>query len=84
MFRVIQLMTISTLLLAIGCVKRTERITIFADGSAKFETTIEGDPEDVYEGDAMPSDESGWEIHDKTETDDDGKEKRAIAGGSVR
>lgn len=71
----------------IGCIKRSETITIFEDGRVRLETEIVGDPDDVLNGDAMPTALSGWQVTDRTETDAEGKEeltriaKREIPAG---
>ena len=71
----------------IGCIKRSETITIFEDGRVRLETEIVGDPDDVHNGGAMPTAQSGWQVTDRTETDAEGKEeltriaKREIPAG---
>lgn len=57
-----------------GCLKRIEVIAILPDGSASLVTQIQGDPDDVKTGDAMPTTESGWQVTDRMETDKDKKE----------
>lgn len=77
------------LLIAGGCIKRSEKITIFEDGRVVLETEIKGDPDDVYNGDAMPTADSGWQIDDHLETDSEGKKEltrqatREIAAGQA-
>ena len=77
------------LIAAGGCIKRSEKITIFEDGRVMLETEIEGDPDDVYNGDAMPTAESGWQITDVITTKEDGKKEltrqatREIAAGQT-
>ena len=74
--------------LTIGCIKRSEKITIFEDGRTRLETEIVGGPDDVYIGDAMPTAESGWQVKDEIETKDDGDKEltrtatREIAAGA--
>ncbi len=58
-----------------GCIKRSEKITIFQDGRITLETEIKGGPGDVHNGDAMPTAESGWQVSDKIETKDDGEQE---------
>jgi hypothetical protein len=58
------LLTAATLL-ATGCLKRIESIVIAPDGSAKLFIYYSGDREDVLNGDAMPSEDTGWQIVDK-------------------
>lgn len=60
--------------IAVGCINRKERITIYPDGSVKFKVKIEGDPQDVRNGDALPTVESGWDVTETIEKQDDGKE----------
>ncbi|MCH8913658.1 MAG: hypothetical protein IIA33_08845 [Planctomycetes bacterium] len=73
---------------AAGCIKRSETITIFEDGRLRLTAEIVGDPDDVYNGDAMPTAESGWQIEDRIETDSEGKKEltrtatREIAAGA--
>ena len=50
------------LIAAAGCIKRSETITIFEDGRLRLAAEIKGDPDDVYNGDAMPTAESGWQM----------------------
>ena len=74
---------------AAGCIKRSETITIFEDGRLRLTAEIVGDPDDVYNGDAMPTAESGWQIEDRIETDSEGKKEltrtatRDIAAGAA-
>ncbi len=77
------------LIAAAGCIERTETITVREGGSARIEVAIKGDPGDVKEGEALPSAESGWEVTDRTEKDDAGKETltrsatREVAAGAA-
>lgn len=72
---------------AAGCIKRSETITIFEDGRVRLTAEIVGDPSDVYNGDTLPTAESGWQTEDNIETDSDGKKEltrnaaREIAAG---
>lgn len=72
-----QRLFIAVLLIAplAGCLKRTETIVVMPDGTARLVTVINGDPNDVYIGDAMPTDASGWVVEDRIATKDDGKEE---------
>jgi hypothetical protein len=76
------------LMAAVGCIKRSETITLFEDGRLRLTTEIVGDLDDVYNGDAMPTAESGWQIEDNIETDSEGKKEltrtatREIATGA--
>ncbi len=63
-----------------GCVKRTETIKIAPDGTAQLEVVFEGDPKDVYEGDAMLAASGPWTVADQTEVDDEGKETLTRTG----
>ncbi len=73
---------------AAGCIKRSETITVFEDGRLRLTAEIVGDPDDVYNGDAMPTAESGWQIENRIETDSEGKKEltrtatRDIAAGA--
>ncbi len=75
------------LITACGCIKRSEKVTIFEDGRVVLETEIKGDPDDVYNGDALPTADSGWQVDDHIETDSEGKKEltrqatREIAAG---
>ena len=70
-----------------GFIKRSEKITIFEDGRVMLETEIKGDPDDVYNGDAMPTADAGWRVEDDIQTDSEGKKEltrqatREIAAG---
>lgn len=59
----------------LGCIKRTERITVFEDGAAILQTTIEGDAWDLREGDALPEVAARWTVQEQSEVDKDGDEK---------
>ncbi len=61
-------------LLLAGCLERVETITVEADGTVVIEAVFKTDEvEELYEGDAMPSDADGWLVQDVEEIDDDGK-----------
>jgi hypothetical protein len=66
------------LLIAPGCVKRTESVTILPDGSGLLVTTFHGDPDDVKSGDAWPSRESGWHAAERIAADERGEEKMTL------
>ncbi len=76
------------LIAAAGCIKRSETITVFEDGRLRLTAEIVGDPDDVYNGDAMPTAASGWQIEDHLQTDSEGKKEltrmatRDIAAGA--
>ncbi len=52
-----------------GCLERKERITIREDLSASIECEYSGDANDLTEGDAMPSERTGWMAFIKPEDD---------------
>jgi len=58
------------LMMSGGCLKRMEMIAVFPDESIRYITQIEGDPDDLLQGDAMPSVESGWKVRDETKQED--------------
>ena len=73
-----------------GCIKRQEVVAILPDGSAYLLTRIEGAPQDVAEGDALPDEKSGWKTRENVVTDDKGKktlhrtaERRADRGAAI-
>ena len=68
-----------TLLGLAACIKRSERITVLADGSALLQTTIEGDAPDVRNGDSLPEAAAGWAVDEKSEVDQDGREDLVAA-----
>lgn len=47
---------------SVGCLKRTERIQVSADGSVKVRLEYEGEPGDFNTLDALLSDKSGWHM----------------------
>lgn len=59
---------------AAGCVRRLEITTVYPDGSADLVTIIEGDPGDVRDGDALPTDSNGWKTREETRKDKKDKE----------
>ncbi len=70
----------AVLLLAIGCIRRTERFVILPDGSGWATVTIHSDPEDIKSGDAMPSEASGWQTAERRQKKDDREEVIRLAG----
>lgn len=73
-----------------GCLERKEKIKVQRDGGVEFQLQLEGDPGDFAAGDALPENHGGWQTHDETVKDDDGKEKqrreaklRVPAGGEL-
>jgi len=72
-----------------GCVQREEKIKIALDGAVTIELNYEGPENEIADGDAMPSTESGWEVERSVEKKDDGVEvklqsvRRFEAGGPL-
>ena len=62
------ILAVASLFLASGCTKRTEVITVNPDGAVRLVTEIQADLPDFQQGDAMPSNESGWKVTDRIET----------------
>lgn len=62
----------------VGCVKRTEVMVVMPDRAVRLVTLFEGDADDVHSGDAAPSVESGWQVTERTQKDDDGKEELVL------
>lgn len=81
-------LTCLSLLLAVGCLERTETLVIQEDGGARLTTVVRGDPADVTGGEALPKQETGWQVEEKTETDAEGRQtltrtaSRVVAPGS--
>jgi hypothetical protein len=79
----------AVLLLAIGCIRRTERFVILPDGSGWATVVIHSDPEDIRSGDAMPSEASGWQTAERRQQKDDREEvirlavRRLAAGEAI-
>lgn len=63
------------LIIPAGCLTRTEKITVARDGRMSFQLTYEGDVEEFAQGDAMPSDLTGWHVERKSKLNDEGKEQ---------
>lgn len=71
--------SVATLFLAMGCVKRTERISIAADGRVTMAVEIEGKPNELEGGDAMPTKEAGWDVKRTTKIQElDGKSEETV------
>jgi len=66
-------------LASLGCLKRTERIQITADGAVKVGIEYEGEKGDFETLDAMPSAASGWKL-DRSVEEEDGKEIITLRG----
>ena len=60
-----------------GCPRRTETIRVAQDGAVAIEFVFEGSEEELVNGDAMPSPETGWEVSRSVEVEDD-KEKHTL------
>ncbi len=59
----------------VGCLERTETITVEPDGTVLIEAMFRTDHEgELYEGDAIPSDAGGWLV-DLEEVEEDGKRR---------
>ncbi len=59
------------LLMNLSCVEREEEIKIAPDGAVVIELKYSGSQEEMTEGDAMPSPESGWEVERSVQKKDD-------------
>ncbi len=71
-------------LLLAGCLERVETITVEADGTVVIEAVFKTDEvEELYEGDAMPSEADGWLVQDVEEIDDDGEHHYSLIAESV-
>ena len=64
----------------VGCLKRTETITVHQDGRVELTVTFDGDPGDVLGGDAMLSSAPGWKVADQRKKNDDGGEDLVRTG----
>ena len=67
-------------LLAMGCVKRKETITVKPDGAVTVAIEYEGDKGDFDKGDAMPSEQGGWKVSRDLRTDENKKEEVHLTG----
>ncbi|MFQ5423687.1 MAG: hypothetical protein ACE5F9_06870 [Phycisphaerae bacterium] len=65
------------LLVAAGCLKRKETITVHPDGSVDIKLKYKGEPAEFETEDALPSAESGWDVAFEIEKNGD-KEKRVL------
>jgi hypothetical protein len=63
------------ILIAMGCVKRKETITVKPDGAVTVAIEYEGDKGDFDKGDAMPSPASGWKVDREVKQNEDKKEE---------
>ncbi len=61
------LLAAAFLALVAGCVRRKEQITIMPDGAVLIAVTAVGDPRDMTEGDALPTEAAGWKVMEKRE-----------------
>ena len=69
-----------------GCMRRKETITINPDGRVNISLEYDGGLADVTEGDAMPSEASGWQVVTEervTETDDGKPSKEMTITGEA-
>jgi hypothetical protein len=58
-----------------GCLEREERIVVRDDGSVSVELSFRADSdEELYLGDAVPSEDRGWMVSAWTEHDEQGRE----------
>jgi hypothetical protein len=69
---------LAVLAAAAGCLRRTEGIIVHRDGSVSLQVIIEGDPDDVRAGDAMPSPAGGWKVTESTRATRDGKDELVL------
>ena len=74
------LVVLTPILLAVGCVKRKEKITVRQDGAVTVAIDYEGDLGDFDKGDAMPSPASGWKVERevKSEVRQEGERKDEV------
>lgn len=67
-------MTLAGLVLC-GCLERKERITVEPDGTVLIEATFESNSfNEIQEGDAIPTLETGWAVVDSVHQDKDGQD----------
>lgn len=67
------------LVYSLGCLKRTERIQISADGAVKIAIDYEGEKGDFETLDALPSAASGWKLKREV-SPKEGKEEISLRG----
>jgi hypothetical protein len=61
-FSTLAFVAFAPLLMNLSCVERDEKIKIAPDGAVTIGLKYSGSEEELTEGDAMPSPESGWEV----------------------
>ncbi len=70
-------------LFLVGCLERTETITVEPDGTVLIEAVFKTDQEgELYEGDAIPSDAGGWLV-DLEEIDNEGERRFLLMAEGV-
>ncbi len=65
----------AALLAATGCLKRRETIQVQPDGWSRIVVELDGDPQDVMEGDASFADPGPWSVDDEFRTNNDGEQQ---------
>jgi len=75
-FSTLALLALPAALSCTGCVEREEKIKIALDGAVTIELNYKGPENEIADGDAMPSAESGWEVERSEEKEDDGVKVR--------
>jgi hypothetical protein len=71
-------------LLLAGCLERVETITVELDGTVVIEAVFKSDQlDELFEGDAMPSEAGGWLVEDVEEIDDEGGHHYSLFADSV-
>ena len=66
--------------LALGCLKRTEKINITSSGAVTIAIEYEGEKGDFETLDALPSEQSGWKVSRETQVKEDKKEEIRLTG----
>lgn len=77
----IRLIAVLALALVAGCLDREETIEIAPDGSCTLRVQAKGDPNDVRNGDALPSAAGGWKVQENSTRDAEGKETLTLTAG---
>ncbi len=82
--RSIQWLAVMSLVLClVGCLERTETITVEPDGTVRIEAVFRTEQEgELYEGDAIPSDAGGWLV-DLEEVEEKGKRRFYLTAEGV-
>jgi hypothetical protein len=63
-----------------SCVEREENLTVGLDGAVAMEVQIKGSEEEITQGDALPSEASGWTVRRSREEDKEVLESRRSFG----